>query len=130
MRARGFPKSWVVSGRPTNLVADKSFVVSKMFCPWYQSQVDLVDIHCIGILRGFLGFREGQNVVGSALEFLHLNSCIVELTSLVEPHLVVLQFFKKDHHFKGQVGRDCFAQYIHKDVLIGYTRWSCFMFKF
>ena len=55
MRTKGFLRSRVVPGETSNLVADETFVVSQVFCLLYQGQIDLVNIHGIGVPRGFLG---------------------------------------------------------------------------
>ena len=75
-------------------VADETFVVLNVFCLLDWSEVYLIDVHCHWIPRSFPGFRRGQNVRCSASEFPHLDNCIIELTSLMEPKFVSFWFLE------------------------------------
>ena len=84
----------VVSCGAPNFVANKTFVISDVFCPLDWGKIDPVNVHCHRIPRVLSGSGRGWKVSGSASEFPHSDSCIIELTSLVEPKFVVLWFFE------------------------------------
>ena len=91
----GFPTSpWVVSRRTSDFVADETFVVSNVFCPLDQGEVDSVDIHGVWVMLCPLWAGGGRDITCSSTEFAHTYGCVIELTSLPKPVFVGLQFFK------------------------------------
>ena len=61
----------VISGGTSHLMADEAFVVSDVFGALGGGEVDLIYVHCHGILGGLFWSGVGRGVTLPASEFLH-----------------------------------------------------------